>query len=322
MRIMLIQWHLFLSSATISQNTDTVCMRFIAAHTAVNRKEHRMDPRIKKIEDLSLNAWPSHQIEYYDGWLLRFSYFYTHRTNCVEQLGPSTIPADEKIRHVEDTYRRWGTPSIFKISPLVDPAFDELLASRHYQIEHSNDNMILDFDNDDIPAAAGINSGFAADTAVDTLQSVNDSAPARKLHDGLRLETGMFIPPAWIEALFALKGTTNVMHRQVVPSMYQAIPKETICVDIRDRDKRIIGTGLGILDRDYVGVYAIHVHPDFRRKHLGKIIVSTILSEGRRRGACHAYLQVVCGNEPAASLYRSLGFHRLYTDYFRVLRNI
>ena len=30
---------------------------------------------IKMIEDFSLNAWPSHQIQYYDGWLLRFSYF-------------------------------------------------------------------------------------------------------------------------------------------------------------------------------------------------------------------------------------------------------
>lgn len=36
---------------------------------------------IKTIEDLSLNAWPSHQMQVYDGWILRFSYFYTHRTN-------------------------------------------------------------------------------------------------------------------------------------------------------------------------------------------------------------------------------------------------
>ena len=39
-----------------------------------------MNTLIKTIEDLSLNAWPSHQIELYDGWILRFSYFYTHRT--------------------------------------------------------------------------------------------------------------------------------------------------------------------------------------------------------------------------------------------------
>ena len=57
-----------------------------------------MNTLIKTIEDLSLNAWPSHQIELYDGWILRFSYFYTHRTNSVEQIGPSTIPVEEKVQ--------------------------------------------------------------------------------------------------------------------------------------------------------------------------------------------------------------------------------
>ena len=37
-----------------------------------------MDKIIKEIEDMSLNAWPSHKMELYDGWILRFSYFYTH----------------------------------------------------------------------------------------------------------------------------------------------------------------------------------------------------------------------------------------------------
>lgn len=46
---------------------------------------------IKTIEDLSLNAWPSHQMQVYDGWILRFSYFYTHRTNCAEPIGASIL---------------------------------------------------------------------------------------------------------------------------------------------------------------------------------------------------------------------------------------
>ena len=50
-----------------------------------------MDKIIKEIEDMSLNAWPSHKMELYDGWILRFSYFYTHRTNSVEQFGTSTL---------------------------------------------------------------------------------------------------------------------------------------------------------------------------------------------------------------------------------------
>ena len=34
-----------------------------------------MEKAIKKIEDMSLNAWPSHKMELYDGWILRFPTF-------------------------------------------------------------------------------------------------------------------------------------------------------------------------------------------------------------------------------------------------------
>ena len=73
-----------------------------------------MNSKIKIIEDLSLNAWPSHQMQIYDGWILRFSYFYTHRTNCVEQIGPSSIPLRDKIAYCEEVYAKWGLPLFLK----------------------------------------------------------------------------------------------------------------------------------------------------------------------------------------------------------------
>ena len=39
---------------------------------------------IQYLEEVSLNAWPSYMIELYDGWLIRFSYNYSYRTNSVE----------------------------------------------------------------------------------------------------------------------------------------------------------------------------------------------------------------------------------------------
>ena len=245
-----------------------------------------MNSVIKTIEDLSLNAWPSHQIQIYDGWLLRFSYFYTHRTNSVEQIGPSTLPVAEKIAYCEDVYRKWGTPAIFKISPLIPQAFDSLLEHENYLVQHSTNVMIIP-----------------------ELRRFSESEHT--------VDVSSFIPGAWIDALFALKGTTNIMHRMVVPSMYRAIPKETICVSIHDGG-RITATGLGILDRDYIGVYAIHVHPDFRRRRYASAVCRTILNEGLARGARHAYLQVVQDNEPAIRLYSSLGFSYLYNYKFRV----
>lgn len=246
-----------------------------------------MDISIKQIEDMSLNAWPSHKMELYDGWILRFSYFYTHRTNSVEQFGNSSLPWREKVSYCENVYRRLGTPAIFKISPLVSPDFDYVLENRGYSIEHTTEVMAMDL------KAARFDSPYEKVTFTDT------------------------IPLTWIESLFDLKGTKDPIHRAVVPSMYNAIPKETICASICHNDQ-IIATGLGILDRDYIGIYAIHVHENFRRKGYARQICTGLLKEGMRRGADKAYLQVVKGNDSAKKLYTSLGFQYFYTYWFRV----
>lgn len=99
------------------------------------------------IEEISLNAWPSHKIELYDGWLIRFSHNYTHRTNSVQQVGTSLIPIEEKIAYCETMYANYHTPSIFKISPLLDPSFDKLLEDKGYEIQHTTEVMIMDLEH-------------------------------------------------------------------------------------------------------------------------------------------------------------------------------
>ena len=245
-----------------------------------------MKRKIKMIEDLSLNAWPSHQMQIYDSWILRFSYFYTHRTNSVEQLGPSTIPLREKINYCESIYEDWGTPTIFKISPLVDSAFDQMLAESGYNISHITEVMTMD------------------------LEKFSCTPPSCDVH------LDHYIPTEWIQGLFRLKGTTNPIHRSIVPSMYRAIPKDTIAASIKV-DGQIAATGLGILDREYIGLYAIHVEELYRKRHWGQAICTAIIQEGIRQGASSSYLQVVKGNEPAKRLYSALGYEDFYTYWFR-----
>lgn len=250
-----------------------------------------MDIDIKTIEDLSLNAWPSHQMELYDGWILRFSHFYTHRTNSVEQFGTSLLSWREKIPYCEAAYKRWGTPAIFKISPLVSKDFDYILENRNYEIQHTTNVMVLNLDEADLTADTG---------------SVQVSPSIEK---------------SWIESLLALNGTDNPVHKIIVPTMYAAIAKDTICACIR-KDGAIIGTGLGILDRDYVGVYAIYIREDYRKKGLARSLCTSILKEGEAKGAKKAYLQVVSGNDFAKRLYQSLGFKDYYTYWFRVSKDL
>ena len=66
-----------------------------------------------------------------------------------------------------------------------------------------------------------------------------------------------------------------------------------------------------------MGLYAIYVDASCRRKGLGRCICSSILSEAKKKGAEHAYLQVVKGNVHAKHLYTTLGYEDFYTYWFR-----
>ena len=251
-----------------------------------------MADNIKKIEDLSLNAWPSYQMQVYDGWILRFSYFYTHRTNCAEQIGMSTLPVGEKIGYCESVYRRWKTPCIFKITPISEPSLDSVLEERGYGIEHETIVMTRE-------------AGWPAPGIFSPLP------------DGYRIHLSGRVDRKWLSGLFTLKGGISAVHKRIVPAMYAAIPMDEIAVRVEDGEGTV-GTGLGILDRGTVGIYAIHVAERARRQGIASQIVSLILNEAEKKGASDAYLQVVSDNAPAKTLYRKLGFTDSYRCYFRV----
>ena len=96
--------------------------------------------------------------------------------------------------------------------------------------------------------------------------------------------------------------------------MYQAILKETICACIRI-DGQIIATGLGILDRDYIGIYAIHVKEEYRKHGYARQICTGLLKEGMKKGAQNAYLQVVEGM--TMRHIQITWIQQLYTYWFR-----
>lgn len=263
---------------------------------------------IKMIEEISLNAWPSHKMELYDGWLIRFSHNYTHRTNSVHQVAESLLPMEEKVSYCEEIYKNFHTPCIFKISPLVDPAFDRYMVEQGYKTAHVTENYILEFDHFRPYEQEGIEYEY---------YGRNSGLPSIIVYKGdVIVQLRDRISEDWMTALFRLNGTSSPTLRRIVPSMYHAIPKETICASI-EIDGRVVATGLGIMDRDFVGIYAIYVDASCRRKHFARSICSAILSEANKKGATRAYLQVVRGNEAAKKLYESLGFEYLYTYWFR-----
>lgn len=259
------------------------------------------------IEELSLNAWPAYKYEMYDGWMIRYSHCYTHRTNCVTPIAPSQFPLEEKIPFCENVYKNASSPCIFKLSPVMEKNLDPFLEAKGYHIEHTTDVYVLDMKD--------LKPMTARSREYETIHA--SSLPSYVTYEpNILVQLSDRITPDWIQSLFRLNGTTNPDHLRIVPSMYQAIPKPTIAAHI-EIDGRTVASGLGILDRDYVGLYAIYVDLSCRKKHFGRAICSTLLTEAARLGSKYAYLQVVKGNEPARRLYESLGMNYFYTYWFR-----
>ena len=75
------------------------------------------DSYIRRLEELSLNAWPSLETILYDGWALRFAAGYTRRANSVHPLYPSLDDDEEKARLCLRLYRDRGLPAVFKLTP-------------------------------------------------------------------------------------------------------------------------------------------------------------------------------------------------------------
>ena len=99
--------------------------------------------------------------------------------------------------------------------------------------------------------------------------------------------------------------------------MYRAILKETVCASIT-KNGEIIATGLGILDRDYIGIYAIHVREDYRRRGYARQICTGLLNEGKKKRRQPRLSSGGKKHTSAEKLYSSLGFQYSYTYWFRV----
>ena len=266
-----------------------------------------MRDEIKYLEEISLNAWPSHKSELYDGWLIRYSHNYTYRTNSVQQVGSSSIPIPQKVEFCENAYRHHGTPASFKINPLIDPSFEQYLEERGYEVRHVTDVMTADLDK--VRLMPGAVEEYEFGNRLGLPSSVRYS-------DDLVVLVQSGITDEWIAGVLHLNGTCDPTLRRIVPAMYKAIPKKTIVCSI-EVDGRMVASGLGICDREFIGIYAIYVSPACRRRHYARAICSTLLMEGKEQGASRAYLQVVDGNRHAHDLYEDLGFRDFYTYWFR-----
>jgi ribosomal protein S18 acetylase RimI-like enzyme len=240
----------------------------------------------KRIEEVSLNAWPASQQIFFDGWILRFANGYTRRANSVNPLFGSSLNVEEKIRYCERLYTAKSQSTIFRLTHFAaPPELDQALAKRHYERVDLTHVQYRDLKQSSIPAEHSVEFRNAA-------------------------------PENWLEGYHRVTNVSLAEHR-MHKELLQRIPTRRLLAQIFDSGK-IVACGLGVLEADYFGLFDLVTDPKARNQGYGGKLVLSMLRWAQENSASHAYLQVLSSNAAARYLYTKIGFKDLYEYWYRV----
>ncbi|MCZ6558632.1 MAG: GNAT family N-acetyltransferase [SAR324 cluster bacterium] len=241
---------------------------------------------LRTIEEASLNAWPPLRQMLLDGWLLRFSDGFTRRANSVHALYAGQMDAEHKVGLCEEMYAGHPLGCVFRITPLAQPpGLDELLARRGYVRE--------------------------AETSVRVLEALPEEARGP---GELALEDGA--DGDW-PALFGSMNGVAERHLPILRGILGNISAQKTFATLRV-DGRAVACGLGVRERESVGLFDIVTEPAERRKGYSRRLIAGLLAHAAAQGARRAYLQVMLDNAAALTLYDQLGFRELYRYWYRM----
>jgi ribosomal protein S18 acetylase RimI-like enzyme len=241
---------------------------------------------IRRIEEISMNCWPSLQTMLYDGWVIRFAEGFTKRSNSVNPIYESRIKTDTKIEHCEQLYRERGLPVCFKITDIAQPVgLDVILAGKGYAREFEISVQLADLED--------IRTG--GDQAAHICEKTDND---------------------WVENYARMNGL-DPYKKPVLRKILDRIilPK---CLLTYSYNNKPAGCGLGVVDGNFLGLFDIVIDKEFRNRGLGQKMMENIMAWGRGQGAQRAYLQVLTDNAPAVRLYEKLGFREEYRYWYRI----
>jgi ribosomal protein S18 acetylase RimI-like enzyme len=241
---------------------------------------------IQRLEETSLNAWPSLQQILYDGWILRFANGYTKRANSVNPVYRGTIDIYEKIARCEQIYVYKSLASVFRITPITYPEnLDEILAKARFEKKDVVSVQVMDL------------ISFQPQTA----------SCVRIWED---------FSQNWLNNYVCLSGIP-LKEQESLASILRNIPLRK-CFAVLLKGNRVVSCGLGVLENQYIGLFEIITAKTEQRKGYGKELILNILDWAKQNDAKKAYLQVVINNESAFNLYSKLGFKEAYQYFYRI----
>jgi ribosomal protein S18 acetylase RimI-like enzyme len=257
---------------------------FVSSPTRMKAIENITD-----FEKMTAQAWPAKESEILDGWFLRTNDGVTWRANTVLPFRELTkLTLEEALQYVTRFYQARGLSPAFKITSTCKPRdLDSILEHKGYVKESVTLVQI---------------------TSLEDILSVDSS------HE---VQIEKKLNPVWNSIYcdirgvdeFSLKTRLAIMERIPFPKGFA----------LGFLDGNIAGIGLGVLQGEWLALFAIRTMDRYRRKGVAIAVNRALAKWAKEQGAKNAYLQVEASNTPALSLYSSLGFKTYYNYWYRIL---
>ena len=249
--------------------------------------DQAMNSIVLLYEELSLNAHPALQTQFYDGWVLRFANGYTNRANSINPLYPSTLDLRTKVEECEKRYFAQGLPAVYKLTDDSDSNVDNLLEQQGYQLVTPTYVMEMDLHN----------MAFLSGDCVMTSHADDE----------------------WLNTYFSFSHYTDSVKMATAKQILDNVKNDMLCVRLI-KNGVSIACGSAVIECGYVALLNIVVDETQREMGYGTEICGSLLDAAQRFGAHTAYLQVVQNNQIAVNLYTKLGYKTIYSYWYRVKR--
>jgi GNAT superfamily N-acetyltransferase len=247
---------------------------------------------IKCLQEILMNSWPARHYYFLNGWILRFTDGVTARANSVFPFNytGNLNTIDKDIKLVGKAYKAYKLPAIFTMPDFFEPSnLDIKLAAHGYkQLGCITYTMVIPVQELKVDT---INKDFNYFFVFRRIKEISNFLAKFSKRGN--------------EAQRVLEALTN---RIIIPQKQFIIAK---C------ENKIIGTLMGILDRQFLYIVDMLVHQDFRRKKVATSMIFKIIKEwGIPNGIKTIWLQVETENKEAMNLYSNLRFKKAFRYYY------
>lgn len=259
----------------------------VAAKPVPARPVTRRD--VRALEAAAAQGWRAGDTSRIGGWLLRAAGGFTGRANSCLPLSSPGLPLSQAVTLVERWYEERGLVPAFQIPGPLSAGLDEHLDTIGWP-PATDDVLVLVASVDTVAALS------QAHVPPVVVASQPDAAWLGAYH-----YSGTNLPPSALELL---------------------VNAETVGFGSVDLDGRRVAITRGAVSdapggRRWLGLTAVEVAPDARRRGLGRHVMAGVARWARQHGATDVYAQVVERNTVALTTYRRLGFTEHHRYHYR-----